>query len=448
LNYKPPQDKNVYIGMLTRSRQQGTANASLTTRALWADYDNTSLQAAKDKIRAAALPCPSFYVASGHGIHAYWKLNAPLDDPTPYLKAIIRATGADPACSSKAQVMRLPGTMNTKDTPTPCRIIENNALTYSLDQFNEIPQETTQGRAFFTDENTPPCIQAISRGVKQGHRNFATGRLTRYLKQRGYDKHAALEMLLSWNKQNTPPERPDKLIKDFWGYWKPDYKLLGCALDNPELQSILQDYCDKTICLQAANIDKLKLDNAIAYNNRLFNDYGKLSGNMLIVFGLLLIHKDGLTQATLLEKLTTWNTKRLCMSHKTMRKQLSDLNKIGLIETIRGNARTGKENFYKAIPQGTYGKGYTLATTGAINGAIDKRITPAQFKCYVLLLKYAFGKRSCYPSQITLAKELNIPQPNVVYILNALEKRDYLKRHRKYKGYNSKVYSVIYELIC
>ena len=37
--YKPPMDKNVYIGMYDRQKNNGTAIGCISTGTLWADYD-------------------------------------------------------------------------------------------------------------------------------------------------------------------------------------------------------------------------------------------------------------------------------------------------------------------------------------------------------------------------------------------------------------------------
>ena len=51
-----------------------------------------------------------------------------------------------------------------------------------------------------------------------------------------------------------------------------------------------------------------------------------------------------------------------------------------------------------------------------------------------MLLKYAFGKGSCYPSLETMAKDIRTTPNNVSMLLNRLEKADYIKR--VYKVFN------------
>src|SRR6056297_578337 len=38
-----PENKNIYVGMFTRSYKRGTSESAHKTKVLWADYDNFSL---------------------------------------------------------------------------------------------------------------------------------------------------------------------------------------------------------------------------------------------------------------------------------------------------------------------------------------------------------------------------------------------------------------------
>jgi len=182
-------------------------------------------------------------------------------------------------------------------------------------------------------------------------------------------------------------------------------------------------------------IGNIELDNTIKYNNRLLNCLHELTGNDLILYGLLARHREGLSTSLLVEKLTSRTTGKPCMSKPTRLKSLETLEKLGFIEVIEGNRRAGKENLYKARPQGTYGLGYTLVPNGAISGAIDGRVTAGELRLYVLLLKYAYQKGSCYPSLDTLAKELRVSRQSISIQLKELEKADYIKRsYRLFNG--------------
>lgn len=451
-DYRPPMDKNIYFGVYSRFRKDGKAQSCNTTKALWVDYDAgmegltvyERVKKVQSNIKVAGLPKPSVLVSSGNGIHAYWILKERQQEVQEILKAMALATNGDMRATDKARIMRLPNTLNVKDInrPLKCEIVQADySLIYDLEdikaalggyigQAKEKPLQVKPEPTQLNIKADRSCIDAILKGVPEGERNFALGRLTKWLQLKGYTKKQAGQTVLKWNKLNSPPENEVKLLKDFNYYWHGDYKLLGCMIDNPELQQILYKYCNRPECKFTMAIGNIELDNTIKYNNRLLKDLYKLTGNDLIIYGLLMRHKEGLSTRLLVEKLTSRATGKPCMSRPTRLKSLETLEKLGFIEVIEGNRRAGKENLYKARPQGTYGLGYTLVSNGAISGAIDGRVTAGELRLYVLLLKYAYQKGSCYPSLDTLAKELSSDKSRISKQLKKLEKSDYIKRER------------------
>ena len=456
--YKPPLDVNVYFGVYSRNKKSGKSKYCNTTRVLWVDFDRGMKELTKEKkvskvqniIKTAGLPKPSLMISSGNGIHAYWLLKERQHEVTDILRAIAKLTGADMNSTDKARIMRLPDTMNVKDknNPLKCEVLQADySLIYDfslftkllkdcIDQTKEMPLQANLKPAKTILDGIKadrPCIESIAQGVSKGDRNFALGRLTKWLQIKGYTKNKSQQIIISWNNLNDPPESISKLIKDFNMYWHGDYRLLGCVINKLDLQQTLNKYCNRPECNFTMAIGNIMLDNTVKYNNRLLKDLDKITGNDLIIYGILVRHKEGLATSLLTEKLTS-RLGRICMSNKTMLNSLNTLNKLGFIQIIEGNRRAGKENHYKAIPQGTYGLGYTLIPNGAINGAIDKRVTAGEFRVYVLLLKYAFNKGACYPSLDILAKELRTTTNNVSILLNRLEKADFIKK--VYKQFN------------
>ena len=78
-----------------------------------------------DKLRSLPLP-PSIIIDSGRGIHAYWPLKEPIDISMPgpqddELKGELRrldgVVGGDLNVCDLARVMRLPGSLRTKQEP-------------------------------------------------------------------------------------------------------------------------------------------------------------------------------------------------------------------------------------------------------------------------------------------------------------------------------------------
>ena len=438
------QDTNVYFGVFARSFRSGKTEACTTTGALWADFDGMDMPTVMERIGAAGLPGPSVWIDSGHGIHTYWLLTRRAgEEAVAVVKAIAKATGADSRPAHKAAVMRLPGSMNVKSEPVACSIIEANWLRHDIADFEKLLHVEQQRRFCHAvpellDSNMV-CIRSAAYGVPEGHRNFWLGRITKFLQIR-HSEQRAWQIVLAWNKLCRPAEKIEKLSADFKAYWHGPYKLLGCRQGDADKQAILTAYCAGAECDRGGTVGSLEFDNAVSVNNRIFNGaFHKWTGNELIVFGILLRHSEGLTTSALLEKLTARATNRPCMALKTMRRCLATLGERGLIQVVKRNRRAGHEDFFRAIPQGTYGRGYTLVTNGAIIGAVAGMVTSAEFRVYVLLLKYAFAKGTCYPSLATLANELRTDPGRVSQQLKALEKADYISRHYGYKGNDCKL---------
>lgn len=90
---------------------------------------------------------PSKVVDSGHGVHAYWKVQDL--DARSYLRfqrRLIRLFNTDEAVGQLFQLMRLPETINTKnkDHKVPCETLDENDLVYTAEELNRLlPSITT-----------------------------------------------------------------------------------------------------------------------------------------------------------------------------------------------------------------------------------------------------------------------------------------------------------------
>jgi hypothetical protein len=134
----------VYIGVLPRIREGGTSDdVSSYADVLWADVDakghDFSKQAALDAILDFPIP-PSVIVDSGHGYHAYWKLDSlyEFDRVQRVMKGLARRIGGD-AVYDRARILRLPGLSNHKDGGNaPVRLIRfDTTLKYPLSDLAE-----------------------------------------------------------------------------------------------------------------------------------------------------------------------------------------------------------------------------------------------------------------------------------------------------------------------
>jgi hypothetical protein len=121
------QGYNLSFGPNPRKRRGGkTADVALA-RCLFCDFDH--LQSDDDsgmfnevlsRIDAAGLPRPTLSVASGHGIHTYWKLDIPIRDAGVFSAAqqrMIELLDSDTVPKDFPRVMRCPGFLNVKSEP-------------------------------------------------------------------------------------------------------------------------------------------------------------------------------------------------------------------------------------------------------------------------------------------------------------------------------------------
>jgi len=455
LTYIPPTNTNVYIGMFGHNSKDATADTATSAGAVWADFDDTGDAAeVMARIRSAGLPNPSIIVSSGHGIHAYWLLakRARPGEVVPVLKALAAALDSDSSVCDAARIMRLPGSLNLKYSPAvPCSIRSLSPLRYDLAHLQNILTTHLQPARDLRLHGVPellesdmPCVRNMANGVRQGHRNTCLGRIIKDLQSRGYNnKTQAWGVVLRWNVLCSEPEDSRQLRSSFEYYWREPYRLLGCAQNNPIVQSIYSDYCVGVECERRAVIGSIKLDDAVDYNNRILNRIGTVSGYALICYAILQKHSEGLNTTQLRDKLRAADG-TLCMGESMLRYSLKRLRSLGFILTIRGNTRAGQEDFHKVQPQGTYGTGFTLVSYGAVRGAVRGDVTADEFRLYCLLCRYARRKGRCYPSLQTLAKDLGVDASTVSRQLKNLERADYLKR---FYGYKNNPWKLTYKLL-
>lgn len=124
---------------------------------VFVDYDcKTNTYASKEdfieKVSLIDSLTPTRVVDSGNGVHVYWKVSDL--DAKSYLKLsrrLIRLFKTDEAVGKIFQLMRLPGTMNTKakGSPQPCETLYEDEISYSCEDLDKIlPMITPEDEAF------------------------------------------------------------------------------------------------------------------------------------------------------------------------------------------------------------------------------------------------------------------------------------------------------------
>lgn len=118
---------NVYIGLNPR-RAFGLRkdDAVLCARGLFADFDHATIEAVAAALVTAGMPPPSVVVHSGHGLHCYWNLSAEIEAEgwKTWQRDLAALVGSDTTVHNPERIARLPGLLNLKSEPVPCRLIE------------------------------------------------------------------------------------------------------------------------------------------------------------------------------------------------------------------------------------------------------------------------------------------------------------------------------------
>ena len=226
------EKQHIYVGANPRRVRGGTKGGDVAcARCLFVDFDGIAVSEARDRWRKVSLPTPTITIASGHGVHAYWRLSEAIFDMdlwSKLQKRLIVLLDSDPAVHDPARVMRLPGFINHKEPVTACRIIDDDqkriydlnsliALLYSViteadyaAQYRAQHSNTRQSTKLFNNRlsviERGKLVAAKWAGVTKGRRNNKAFQNAAYLiKNLGLTVEQAWPILEQWNLKNRPP---------------------------------------------------------------------------------------------------------------------------------------------------------------------------------------------------------------------------------------------------
>lgn len=198
--------ENIYFGVHPRKRHGSSSSDGVKlARALFADFDGVELCEVLRRIDEAVLPVPTIIVESGHGVHVYWLFEQPIEDLDQWRRrqqAIIAAVKSDPSVHDPPRIMRLPGFLNVKDEPVPCRLIEcDPARLYALEEF---PEPAVEERS-----SSSPVGDVIA----AGGRNMTMFSIAGSLRRRGLGENEIRDALEAINTGGRvhPPLEADEL---------------------------------------------------------------------------------------------------------------------------------------------------------------------------------------------------------------------------------------------
>jgi putative DNA primase/helicase len=224
----------VYFGVAPRNAYKARKNINICPHnVIWIDIDDgVTVAQAIEKLKAVGYPEPNVAVATGNGAHCYWMLNADLEPRfiRTKIERMVSVVGGDATCKNEERVLRVPGFTNTKpNRGNTVTVVKLDVTTrYSPDLFpnadaNPIPAQAspefterewdaaelleTQRRAALYINTIPGC----SSGAGQHQTSYKVANLLRRDYHLPYDM--SLQMLIEWDKRNTPPLGRDECIK-------------------------------------------------------------------------------------------------------------------------------------------------------------------------------------------------------------------------------------------
>lgn len=220
------QGRDVYFGVLKRMVKEGTTSAvDHHTRIMWADFDSKNFEGRLRGPRSAFSELsnmrltPHIIVDSGHGYHAYWRLDSEyaFGDVQMVMKGIEREHGSD-HCSDAPRILRVPGTVNYKNGENlPVRIVRFDTFSspYSLDAFHdyysfaEDRMRYREGLLFYTDAEEWLPSGASASKFDEGGRNTRLTRIAGAMVHRGLTPEQIQDALLWENSVRCNPPLPN-----------------------------------------------------------------------------------------------------------------------------------------------------------------------------------------------------------------------------------------------
>lgn len=210
---------SVYFGVNPRDARGGEARHVSTCRSLVADFDGgIGWPEARQRIEDAGLPDPSAVVASGGGVHAYWRLAEPIDPASwsGLQRGLAAMLDSDTKITDPPRVMRLPGTVNRKPARNGarCEILQLAGDHYELAEFADcaaiglqppdaspVPPATPGER-----RELPGWIaSAMVNGVAEGERNDKAFEIAAHLAGNGWPQADAERQLERFAEACRPP---------------------------------------------------------------------------------------------------------------------------------------------------------------------------------------------------------------------------------------------------
>ena len=396
-------------------------------------------------------------VDSGHGYHVYVFIEPTTDLEA--VEAVQRAVairlGADTHATLKTQLMRVPGTVNIKHgNKFPVKIVylSDNAhikrLPISHYQYNYVTERYKTGNTnikwAMRDDRLPYCVRNIlERGSEVGERNADLQTIVVALKRLGKSEAEVRAVVSEW-LENT--EKMEDL--DYQLHYMYENLYNGC-LNCKECPYRSECYVRDTV-VKPLDYPVLKIPDRdlVKIKNSRIKKKGKkyMNGNMLIIYSVLLRHNKGLFKDELTEELTYKNPEKgieakCCMSDKTIRNTLKELEENGFIEV----KTVDRKKVYKLKANRVSAENKFTVSYASAYEVVKGCITAEEFQlyCYMkYLCKITPKKRGEDPfslqvNQDKLADDLGVDRSVVTKMIQNLIDEKLIQLYSRNKSKNN-----------
>jgi hypothetical protein len=202
LRYHNARRSEVYISMNALAGDaRGRTKADVAiVRHVYLDFDENGTAAVVALVKREDLPKPNYLVnSSPDKWQVVWKVEGFVKEEAEALQqALVRETGADPAATDSARVLRLPGFYNHKYvSPYFVRVESLAAERYRPEQFPKFPADERLGRSNTNGTRNPSRQRPTSRAISQSERDWA---FAKRALARGEPQDAVIDAIASYRR--------------------------------------------------------------------------------------------------------------------------------------------------------------------------------------------------------------------------------------------------------
>ena len=460
-NDKRTYNTDTYFNLTTSNSDNRKTENMQTRTAIGIDFDTfpegeTPIDYVQRKCKEVGL----FYnilVNSGNGIHVYFLIEPTkdLEKVQQVTNRIIELTGADKKANTSTQLLRIPCTFNCKNGRKPVVPIHIEPLeTVKRKKIDDLYNivfskgiESKGGKTLKITNNCQKVWDLINTGSQTGNRNNDLMFIYSKLRQCNIPDGQINNAIELWNSHN-----PMEDFEYIYNYIKTNFKPnvacpMDCEYKNNCFSHVFSDfeYSEEEVLINSN-------EKILSKCNKKKGRAKQMNGNMLVVYGLLNLHKEGLNIEELMDLMTAKKKKKVvnvAMSERTLRTTLKEMEAKNYINSETRNRKKYyhlapiklKEELNLVLPYGMY--------IDVINGVLT--VEELHFYCFLRYLQNE--QKRLTPSikgnqfimtQYEIAEKYGLHRENINNLIEELEGKKYLQKEYRRSSNNQYDYCVYY----